>query len=180
MAGVESTFRQCRLFSSLSSEEVQQMQAIAEERDYADGAIIFVEGSMGDSAYLVLDGEVNVIMGTEARKEAVLATLRPGDVVGEMSLLTSNPRSATAMAVGKVKTLRLPKLAFADLLQRDQLVALKVCRNMAATLCQRLLEINRDFTELLARTLSKEPIEPEELDTFRRKLISPFAPPDPH
>src|SRR5688500_16096621 len=66
-------------------------------REFNDGDLIFAEGDDSREMYVVVEGEV-VVTKTSQRGEITLATLKKGDFVGEMSLLESLPRSATARA----------------------------------------------------------------------------------
>ena len=65
--------------------------------NFKAGDVILKQGEDGDLAYLIRTGAVEVIVGDGA-KEKVIATLGPGDVFGEMSLLAPGPRSATIRA----------------------------------------------------------------------------------
>lgn len=67
-------------------------------RTFNPGEIIFRQGDAGDVAYLIREGEV-AIQRQDGDEERVLATLRPGDLFGEMAVIDERPRSATARAV---------------------------------------------------------------------------------
>lgn len=62
------------------------------------GDVIISEGEEGNSAFLIINGSVEVIVG-EGKKAKTVATLKDGDVFGEMSLLEPGPRSATVKAL---------------------------------------------------------------------------------
>ena len=62
------------------------------------GSTIFSEGDDGNSAFVIISGSVDVIVGN-GNKEKKLASLKDGDVFGEMSLIEPGPRSATIRAV---------------------------------------------------------------------------------
>jgi CRP/FNR family cyclic AMP-dependent transcriptional regulator len=67
---------------------------------FADGAVVFEQGSAGDGAFIVRSGKVRIFRVGEGERETLLTTLGPGEMFGEMSLLERKPRSASAQAVG--------------------------------------------------------------------------------
>jgi CRP-like cAMP-binding protein len=83
------------LFQSLPPEQVQAIIPFVYNRTYKRGSVIFNQGEPGDSFYIIEDGEVDIV---DEKNKKSLAVLRKNDVVGEMSLITGEPRSATAIA----------------------------------------------------------------------------------
>src|SRR5215207_2776836 len=71
-----------------------------------DGDLIFMEGDDSREMYVVVEGEV-IVSKKSNKGDIILAVLRKGDFVGEMSLLESLPRSATARARGTTKLLAI-------------------------------------------------------------------------
>jgi CRP/FNR family cyclic AMP-dependent transcriptional regulator len=67
---------------------------------FADGAVVFEQGSAGDKAYIVHGGKVRIFRVGEGGRETPLTTLGPGEMFGEMALFERKPRSASAQAVG--------------------------------------------------------------------------------
>lgn len=74
---------------------------IAEWEKYNDGDIIFNEGDAGDWVYAVMSGEVEIFR-TIRGKKVVIDRLKEGDLIGEVSFIDKNPRTASARAVGEV------------------------------------------------------------------------------
>ena len=70
---------------------------------------ILNEGVVGDSAYLILDGKVEVRLGAATDSPKVLATLSDGDVIGEMSLFDDRPHMASVMALTETTVAVLSK-----------------------------------------------------------------------
>lgn len=68
-------------------------------RSAEQGDVLFHEGDAGEEAYLILDGAVEVFLESDG-EEVVLATLKRGDIIGEMALIDNQPRMASARAVG--------------------------------------------------------------------------------
>lgn len=71
------------------------------------------EDSPGESMFAIVEGEADVTVSDE---EGSVATLKSGDIVGEMSLLTGVPRNATVTATAPVKALEVDKSALANVL----------------------------------------------------------------
>ncbi len=88
---------QVPLFASFDEGDLQQICSIVEERTLPAGAELFKQGDPGDCAYIVAEGEVEVIQQTR-RGALLLAVQGPGTVIGETSLLDRAPRMAGVRA----------------------------------------------------------------------------------
>jgi len=107
------------------------LQAIARtlrSRRFRRGEVLFHEGDPGDALFVVASGAVKVVVPSEDGEEAILATLRRGDFLGELALLDGAPRSASAVALEATETLTLPRDQFRALIAgepaiRDALLA---------------------------------------------------------
>ena len=73
---------------------------------------ILNEGVIGNAAYLILDGKVEVRLGASTDSPKVLATLGEGDVIGEMSLFDDRPHMASVMALTETTVAVLSKEDF--------------------------------------------------------------------
>lgn len=73
---------------------------------------IFGEGQPGDNAYLIVTGKVEIRKGTLSEYPQVVATLGPGDVVGEMALFDDRPRMAEAIAVADTEVIVIAREEF--------------------------------------------------------------------
>jgi NADH:ubiquinone reductase (H+-translocating) len=86
----------------------------ATQAHYEPGEIVFAEGDAGDSLYMILAGEVEVLKRFGAESQ-VVRTLGPGEYFGEMALLGRHPRSAGTRALGALDVLVLPGSDFSAL-----------------------------------------------------------------
>lgn len=93
------------------------------------GQVLFEEGSVGDEAYLVVDGELGLISGG-----VELVRRGPGTVVGEFALIDAEPRSAGAIARGPLTLLCWPREAFRNALSIDPMVAQGILRVLTGKL----------------------------------------------
>ena len=111
--------RKVPLFADLSPQDLRQIAASSpDEHTFVDGETIAGQGEPGDELHIVVDGAVRVLRadpGTDPDLE--LATRAQGEVVGEMALMTQEPRMASLVASGEVRTLRLGQKEFNGVLR---------------------------------------------------------------
>jgi CRP/FNR family transcriptional regulator, cyclic AMP receptor protein len=99
----------------------------------ADGEDIVREGDVGHDMFIVQSGQVR-ISKRKNHGEVVLATLDRGDFFGEMSLLESLPREATARATGETRLLVLSRGGLLFRLRRDPTFALEMLNHLSSRL----------------------------------------------
>ena len=125
--------RTIALFEELSTADLRRLADLAEERAFADGEVISSEGEIGDELHLVLAGIVAVTRGGTG-PASVVARRGPGDVVGEMSIITRNPRVASLIAEDDVRTLRIGRQEFESMIRERPDVSLAMMRVLAERL----------------------------------------------
>lgn len=128
--------RRVPLFDDLDMHDLKRIAAIASERYYTDGETITEQGDLGDEMYIIVAGEVRVMARSEDDQSHELARRQPGEVVGEMSIISQEPRMASLVAVGSVRTLTVDQKQFEGILRERPETALAVIR----VLCARLKE----------------------------------------
>ncbi len=101
--------------------------------DYAAGAIIVQEGTVGSEMFIIDDGEVEILR-LFGDSERILTTLGPGDFFGEMSVLENRPRSATARARVACRLLPIDASTLDALLREHPEVAVRMMRKLSARL----------------------------------------------
>src|ERR1035437_6119692 len=106
--GVEALGR-CRLFQGLGPDSLQSLARNLRMRRFKRGEVIFHQGDPGDALFIVASGVVKVVVPSEDGEEAILATLRRGDFLGERALIDGAPRSASAIALEATEMLALPR-----------------------------------------------------------------------
>lgn len=115
-------------FAGLEPDALARLAASMRSRRFRRGEVIFHVGDPGDALFVIVEGEVKISLPSETGDEAILATLRAGDVFGELALLDGAPRSASATALAPTETVVLPRDRFRDLIAseagvRDALLA---------------------------------------------------------
>jgi CRP-like cAMP-binding protein len=133
------------LFQHCSELELRAVAAATVPRRYPSGAELFRAGAHGTELFLLIQGEVDI-----EGDEGVLVTLPPGTAFGEMALLDSPTRSATARARGEVEALVIPRDAFFQLLRGNPPLAVKILWNMLLRLSANLRRTSGDLAEAQA------------------------------
>jgi CRP/FNR family transcriptional regulator, cyclic AMP receptor protein len=102
-------------------------------RDFKAGTVLFEEGQPGDYMYVVSTGEVE-IRRMVGETERVLAVLPPGEFFGEMAILNSRPRSATAVVRVDSRLIVIEGKTFEAMLRARPEVALRIIKSLALRL----------------------------------------------
>src|SRR6185503_1117015 len=127
--------RKSPLFQGLSDEELGQLMDMAEPVTLRSGEILIKQGELGDSAYVVIKGEFEV--QKQSGQSLIKIDLRnPGDVVGEMALLSRSPRNATVIAKTDSETLCISQEVFENLLSTSSSASLAVLHWVMSRLTQ--------------------------------------------
>jgi 2-oxoglutarate dehydrogenase E1 component len=121
-----------RLFQNLPREELSYVARLAVEQRFADGEVLFREAEEGNCLYLLTRGHLLV-----RRKDYVVATLNPGEVVGELAALDSQPRSADVVAHGDVTVFSIARDDLLALLDRRPALAQGMIGMLSKRLRQR-------------------------------------------
>jgi CRP/FNR family cyclic AMP-dependent transcriptional regulator len=136
--------RRVPLFEVLTPIQAQQVAAVVTKRRYKRGECLVEEGKTTDALYLLLSGRARVLMTDHKGNEVILATLRTGDYVGEMSLIDGAPHSATVTTEVQTDVLILGRADFLRCVGDNAAVALSLMRGLV----QRLRHADRKIGSL--------------------------------
>lgn len=125
--------RRVPMFARLPKSKLKLLAFASESISFADGEIMFNEGDPADAAYVIMDGEADILSQTDTGP-AVVGTLHSNELVGELGVLTQAPRAATIRAVGELRALRISDDLFIKLVGDNPEVALDVMRQLSAKL----------------------------------------------
>ena len=128
--------RKVPLFSDLPPPDLKPIALVAQEQVFADGETIADQGDVGDAMHIIVTGDVSIVVREPERGERILALRSAGDVIGEMAVITSQPRMAALIAKGPVRILTIGQRQFESILRERPETSLAVMR----VLCQRLTE----------------------------------------
>jgi hypothetical protein len=132
------------VLQAIDSDALNRLAAVLEENNFDDGQTVFAEGDPGDCMHFIVHGHIRVEVRTGAAGSArkTLTILEPGDYFGEMSLFDQKPRSASAIASGATRTLRLSKAAFDDLQMTNTRAGMSVLFAMFRTSGERIRRLS--------------------------------------
>lgn len=128
----ENIIRQIPLFASLPSEAVQLLRESSFLTSFAEGELLFREGEPGVRFSIILEGQVEIIQAFGSPEERLLSILRPGDFLGEVSLLDPKQRrSATARARSSVQLIEMASTDFEQLIHKHVTLAIALLREIS-------------------------------------------------
>lgn len=153
-----SSIESCVLFKDLNPATLDALKALAEERLFSEGSIVFEEGAPGDGLYVVDAGEVEISVSLDGGPHRPVSRLGPGEPFGEMAFIENKPRSATARATLPTRLSFLPSAALLPIIEKHPALASSFLKQVSHRL--------RDFTQHYIR---------ETLQTERLALVGRFT-----
>lgn len=123
--------RDVPLLARLSEEDRRAIAAHGVVKAHRAGAVMFREGSPGNSLHVVIEGSVRVAVLSPAGEEVTIALLGPGEFVGDLALLDGRPRSASAIALQPTKTLVVMRKDFTRWLSERPRAALALLETLS-------------------------------------------------
>ncbi len=137
------TLRNIPMFSTIDSARLKLLSFTSERVSYMVGEEFIKQGEVGDSAFVILSGECDVIINTPGGPITV-STIGANHLVGEIALLHAGRRTATLRAKTPVQCLLLTRDVFFHLLREFPDFSIAVMRDLAA----RLERVTAQFGEL--------------------------------
>jgi CRP-like cAMP-binding protein len=133
------------LLARLPTDDVRALASHARLHTFREGAPLVREGEPGDSLHVIVSGSVRISISSSDGEEATIATLGPGETIGEFSIFDRLPRSATATATQKTQTFVVTREDFSAWLQKRPHAAMALLETMS----QRLRRTNQGLTDVM-------------------------------
>ncbi len=127
--------RRLPLFAGLTEPDLERLYAEAQTLHLPPNSLVIEEGAPGDALYVLLDGELQVSKRAGAH-DVKVDVRRPGEVIGEMSLLDNAPRSASVRTLRDSELLMISKEMFEKTLANSPTAALAILYTVTARLRQ--------------------------------------------
>lgn len=165
--------RSVPILAGVPENDLVALAAACRDRSYPAGQVILQQDALGDSLYVLIDGQVKVVLIGEDGREVILSVLGPGAVFGEMSLLDDEPRSAHVISMAPCNVLTLHRLAFRERLYASPDLCMAVLAGLSKRLRRAderiralsLLDVNGRVAHLLLQQAADAGS-----DTFPRRL----------
>ncbi len=132
---ISESLRRLPLFAELEDADLEWLSQRAETVTIEAGSNLIAEGQPGDAAYIVVDGEFEVIKKS-GRQDIVIAVREGGEVFGEMALIDHSPRTATVHALRQSHVLKIGGEVFRQLLGHSPSASLSILQTVSQRLRQ--------------------------------------------
>jgi CRP-like cAMP-binding protein len=107
-----------------------------------EGDVVIVEGEAQDSLHVILSGKLHIVSGLTAERPMLLASLGPGDSMGEINLFDPGTASASAIARSSALVWTLSRAELDAFLEADPVIGVSVLRALLGQLCHRIRAMN--------------------------------------
>ncbi len=125
--------RRIPLFSNIEPSKLKLLAFASERLTFRKGAELCRQGDVGDSAYIIIEGSVGIMVSTP-NGDARVAEARENDIVGEIAILCDVPRTATVVADRDVEVLKISKELFFRMVEEFPRMAVEIMRELATRL----------------------------------------------
>lgn len=122
------------LFQGLPDETLAELASGVSVRALVKDEVLFRKGDPADSVYFIHTGWVKIVAESRDGNDLVLNHCGPSEVIGDISLIDDEPRSAGVIALSPVEVLELKRDTFIRVLNNQPLLALDIMRNITARL----------------------------------------------
>lgn len=150
------------ILSELADSDLDWLVENGIRQTFPDGAVLIQEGEPIDVLFVLLEGHLSVRLAALDGKE--VATLRSGEVLGELSFLDSRPPSASVVAKDEVTVLTIPRSLLKGELERDSAFAARFYRALGIFLSSRLRKTQQRFGYGSDDVLNEDVAHEDELD----------------
>jgi putative ABC transport system ATP-binding protein len=134
--------RSITIFAGLDTPRLRLLAFTSEHARFEAGETLFRQGEDSDAAYVIISGAADILIDTD-HGPVVISQVSENVIIGEMGIVTGDPRSATIMARTELVALRLRKEVFLALMAEFPQMALSVTRLMVKRLQNNLTAISR-------------------------------------
>lgn len=141
-----SVMRRIPLFAHIDTQKLKLLAFTSERLMFEPGQFLFQQGDEGDAAYVIIDGQADVLID-DPKGPIAVARMERNALVGEIAILCDVPRTATIRATTQLDTLRITKARFLELLAEYPELSVEIMK----TLAQRLARTTNELSDARSR-----------------------------
>jgi CRP-like cAMP-binding protein len=117
-----------RLFSDLDEKSMDVLARASRFQRVKKGKILFFQSDPWEFAYVVRSGEKSIVLSSPDGRDMVINRMRPGNIFGELGILTAQPRSTSAIARADSDILVIPREAFLGVVDAEPSLARRILK----------------------------------------------------
>ncbi len=153
-----TAFARIRAFENLPPEAIRRLERGAVTLEPRSGDVIFAQGDPADAVHAIVSGEGRVRIAADDRhsKRLMVEVFAAGDIFGEIGVIDAGARTATAIADGRVRLLRIPAASFMTVLNETPPLGVNLSRILAGRLRRTFLLFQDATFERLEVRLARQ------------------------
>lgn len=132
-------------FWDFSDEELKKIFQISSKKVFKKGEVVFQEGTMGNKMFIIISGEIRITKQFNSNEETILNQLKPGDCLGEMGVIGSTPRFATATTESDCILIAISEVILRN---SEPLLCVKLFKNLSTVLAEKLKKSDTELHKL--------------------------------
>ena len=148
-AGKTDVFNRCYVFDDFSSKDVQEISRFFEVIHFSPDQKIYIEGEDADWMGFILAGNLKITKEDDNHNQVVISNEFKIKMIGEMSLIDGEKRSATCTSVKPVELLAITNEKFDDLAKEFPRIGLIIIKEVAKNISRRLRATSGRLIEVL-------------------------------
>ena len=137
-----NTLKKLPVFRGMLDDEYDHILGISQICHYENNVTIFREGDTSLNMFILLSGEMEI----STKKNGVICVMQPGDIFGEIGVISQVLRTATAKVKNDAILLEISKERFDILLGKNPAIVAKILKNLCGILAERLINSNKSST----------------------------------
>jgi len=126
--------KKCPLFSYFTDEDISYLLPLFKTIRIAQGEILLHQGDVSDNIYIVVSGSLVSVLNYGFDKQKIIGMINPAETVGELGIISGEPRSLTVKAVVDTELLQLSGEIFLQLCQENTYISLQVMKLLTSRL----------------------------------------------
>ena len=147
----KKVLKQIPIFHELSDRQIHEIENLCHKRRYKQDETVFKRLAPGEGMFIILSGKIEIFTEDKSGNKKTLAVLNDGEFFGELSLLDSDTRSATAMATENSHLLAFLRPDLQSFSKRNPQTGNKILFNLARVMAVRLRKTSEQISENSAK-----------------------------